>query len=146
MIAFRYCTVVACDDKLRLGSHVILSIKVYVKSSAFSTSANTNSSHLDATSAFINPEEDDAPRGMWNEGEQTQTEKMLRDRMSSLLEMFKILGLFARKASPLKAMKAKSGTEIDKKMRKLSVQPNGGAGSGDEEELEDDELDLIYQK
>jgi hypothetical protein len=71
---------------------------------------------------------------------------MLRERMTSLLEMFRVLGLRPRKTSPLKDMKSPQNASIDSTMRQLSVQPGRGDGTEDEEELNDSELDLIYQK
>jgi DNA repair protein RAD5 len=128
MICFESCTVVHCDERLRLGSHVILSVKVYIRPAAFRKNE---------------PIDDDGTRTLWNEGKETQTEKMLRNRMASLLEMFKILCLHPRKTSPLKNVKATQHKSIDASMRQLSVQPGGPE---DEEELDDNELNLIYQK
>jgi DNA repair protein RAD5 len=132
MICFQSCTVVHCEDRLRLGSHVILSVKVYIKPSAFRRSDRVHG--------------DDDVRNMWNEGQQTETEKLLRDRMASLLDMFKVLDLLPRRMSPLKEMKSQQNVSIDSSMRQLSVQPGRGDGPEDEEELDDGELDLIYQK
>jgi hypothetical protein len=129
MIHIQGSNVVHCEDRLFLGSHVILSVKIYIRPSAFQKHE-------------VPAEIDEQERSVWQEGRETAAEKMLRDRMASLLEMFKILGVVPRKRSALDAKAVDAGI-----VQKLADgEPVGGDDAEEEEELNDNQLDLIYQK
>src|ERR1700761_1736236 len=135
MIHLQGCKVVHCEERLRLGSHVILSMRVFIRPGAFVQKEVVNQ---------------DEVRNVWNEGQETETEKMLRNRMASLLEMFRILGLQPKKKAALSLGSLPRSSELDSSeaMEKLALHSDAKAAGSDEEaeELDENQLDMIYHK
>lgn len=136
--------VVEVPQKVRTGDSILLSIRAYLSAGAFEKPDNTIS--------------DDHPQ-MFNEGSETATEKNLRERRSSVLKLFELVGLKAQMAAP--ALDAKGATHTFKgkveqppKTKKSARKEVIGEGEDaeevevddDEEVLQDAELDLIYRK
>lgn len=130
---------------MRSGADIIISLSVYLKPTAFKQPSTSG--------------DDDANRLMFNEGQETLDEQILRERKSSLIHLFEILNLKPTNRGNLprrqkkdlsqeelrlltqKANKAKKGahTEIVGDGEEIVVE-------GDEEELTDNQLNLIYWK
>ncbi|KZS91640.1 hypothetical protein SISNIDRAFT_456554, partial [Sistotremastrum niveocremeum HHB9708] len=157
VIHFQGCTVVDCPPKLRLGSHILLSIKVFIQPSAFKN-------HITI--------DDDAPRAAFQEDKETDSEKSLRARKAALLALFKTVGLRPNKSSALGKSAAQLQEDDMEKMVKMTNEPktpdrlssaeasddegiNGLTDAeddvavdeeNDEEELTDNQLNVIYRK
>ncbi|KAH9949377.1 SNF2 family N-terminal domain-containing protein [Amylocystis lapponica] len=146
IVDFRGSTIVDCPAKLRSGADLIISLSLYIKVSAFKP-ANTSP--------------DEKPRNMFDEGQETATEQMLRERKSSLVSMFKAIGLKPHKGSgfartphrgpdqkDLEMITQRSGTSKGKKPVKKEIVGDGEEVEveADGEELSENELDLIYKK
>jgi DNA repair protein RAD5 len=94
---------------------------------------------------------------MFNEGQETLDEQVLRERKSSLLKLFDAIGLKPRAGTDISKHRNKSDNELHgeaaKKMT-LAKQPVKIEVVGDGEEIEveegedlsENELDMIYKK
>jgi len=116
---------------------LIVSLSVYARASAFKTPS---------TSA-------DQPKNIFNQSEETQDERTLRERKTALLSLFEAVNLRPRRGT------REVEEESDDIVRQLT-QPHGSArqkktevvGDGEEieveegEELSKNELDMIYRK
>ncbi|KAH9837360.1 SNF2 family N-terminal domain-containing protein [Rhodofomes roseus] len=148
IVDFRGSTVVDCPTTLHSGADLIISLSIYIKASAFRTPS---------TSA-----EDQKERVMFNEGQETGEEQILRERKQALLKMFKVLELKPRKGSDFTRRPHGKLDQQDLEMLSQRQVASGGSkpkrqteivGDGEEvevdeegEELSDNELDLIYKR
>lgn len=132
-----------CPPKLRTGVDLLISITIYILPSAFK-SPTTNAD----TSLELLP-----TKMMFDEGQETAEEQILRGRKSSLLELFKVVGLkpktqnkpsSGKENAPPGPSKKKSGaprvrTEVVGDGEKIEV-------TDEEDELTLNELDVIYRR
>ncbi|KAG1754761.1 SNF2 family N-terminal domain-containing protein [Suillus paluster] len=142
IVDFEGSTMVDCPATLHSGADLIVSLSVYIRTSAFkppSTSAEK------------------PPKTMFNQSQETQDEQTLRERKTALLSLFEAVNL-----RPCKGARVQdNGTENESDgMSKQLTQHAGGSkkkkieivGDGEEveveegEELSDNELDVIYKK
>ena len=139
---------VDCPDTLRSGVDIIVSLRVYLKTAAFKPSKP--------------PPDEQSGKSIFNEGQETMSEQILRQRKSALLNLFEVLDLKPTKANQQGKAKAKEPSSYD--LVGLSQQKRRLDGSktrpkveivgdgeeieveADEEELDKNELDLIYKK
>ncbi|KAK7686705.1 hypothetical protein QCA50_010305 [Cerrena zonata] len=144
IIDFRGSTIIDCPETLRSGTDIIISLRVYIKQSAFHS---------------LEKPEDDRPKAMFNEGHETEVEQKLRERKGALLKLFDVLNLKPRRgATSAKHRKGELNTEDlailtqvpgakGKKPVKTEI-----VGDGEEveveagEDLSENELNLIYKK
>lgn len=146
---FRGSTLVDCPATLYSGADLIVSLSVYIKASAF---------RLPGTSA----NEEQKERVMFDEGQESGEEQVLRERKQALLKMFKVLDLkplrgsdFSRKPhgkldqKDLEMLSQRHvGHGANKPKRKTEIVGDGEEVEVEEEgeELSDNELDLIYKR
>jgi DNA repair protein RAD5 len=146
VIAFRGSTVVDCPETLQTGIDIVVSLSVYILPKAFKAST---------------PIADDIQRNMFNEGLETLEEQELRERRSSLVQLFDSVGLRPIEGSGLVGKKALHELNSDDalKMTEGSHKPESKvvrkevAGDGEEVEVEaegddlsENELDMIYKR
>lgn len=134
-----------CPPALHSGASLIVSLSLYLKADAFRPPSTSL--------------QDDAPRHMFNEGHETLDEQVLRERKSALIHLFKILNLKPTNRGSVSKRKQKGLSQEDLKLlaQKANKSKRGshteivGDGEeiiveGDEEELSDNQLNLIYRK
>lgn len=146
IVDFRGSTLVDCPTKLHSGADLIVSLSVYIKASAFKTPSTSS---------------DEKAPAMFNEGQETSAEQMLRERKHALLSLFDTLGLkpcrgssFTRKPQEeldprdLEVLTQRRGTKNDKKNIQKEIVGDGEEVEveADGEELSDNELNLIYKR
>lgn len=140
-------SVVEAPERIRTGDSVLLSLRAYLSSSAF---LKPNLNTLDDKIQVL------------NEGSETATEKSLRERRSSILRLFELIGLKPRVAAPvvdLHPVKSaddnlnnqKDRTSKEKKSLKKEVIGEGEDAEevevdDDEEVLQEADIDMIYKK
>ena len=101
-----------------------MSLKFYIKPKAFRKASSISSKEDDGSAKRT---------GWWDkDGQMTEQERILQNRMSSLLTMFNVLGLRPRKQSAI--FTSNRGAKL--------IDDTGE----EEEELSDNQLDLIYKK
>ena len=134
IVEFRKCTVIECPVKLTTGADLILSLSVYIKPSAFRPPKVTL---------------DDKSKVMFNEGQETEAEQVLRERKRSLINLFKRINLKPRGHG------AKSGSKLSQKELELLSQvpkPTQVKSSGNDEDddgegdISEEQINLIYKK
>ncbi|KAI0316497.1 SNF2 family N-terminal domain-containing protein [Amylostereum chailletii] len=147
IIDFRGSTMIECPAVLHSGADLIVSLSVYIKASAFKPS-----------SASIDP-----PKSMFNEGQETSDEQTLRERKSSLLQLFDVLGLKPVGGNDTSKLRQRANGELDEEDLKSLTQVPGKSelkkvrtevvGDGEEveveadgEDLSDNELNMIYKR
>ncbi|KAI0068064.1 hypothetical protein BV25DRAFT_1793364 [Artomyces pyxidatus] len=149
IVDFRGSSVIECPAALHSGANIIVSLSIYIKASAFKT-LNTAS----------NP-----PKAMFNEGHETSDEQVLRERKSSLLHLFDVLGLKPVDGSDMSKIRQRAdGLLGDDDLMQLTQRPSTSGklsksvrteivGDGEEVEVEADgedlsnnELDMIYKR
>ncbi|CAL1694577.1 unnamed protein product [Somion occarium] len=146
IVDFRGSTVIDCPDNMRSGTDIIVNLRVYMKESAFRS---------------LEKPKEEIPKTMFNEGQETGAEQMLRERKGALLKLFDILNLKPRRGAT--STKHRNG-QLDTEDLSLLTQPsraNKGkkvvkteiVGDGEEievevdgEDLSENELNLIYKK
>lgn len=134
-----------CPSALHSGASLIISLSIYLKTSAFKPPSTAS--------------EDDAPRMFINEGQETTDEQILRERKSALTHLFDILSLKPTNRGTISRRKKKDLSQEDLKLLTQNAKKAGksshteivGDGEeivveGDEEELTDNQLNLIYRK
>lgn len=132
--------VIEAPQMVRVGDSVLLSLKVYLNSGAFDKMADTG----------------EAIDMLW-EGSETLTEKTLRERKTSLLKLFDMVGLKPRTTAPNVNLDALSETPVGKQASKgknaVRVETIGEGEDAEEVEVVDDgeeldkrDIDMIYQK
>ena len=133
-----------CPEKLHTGAELVVSLSFYLKPTAFQSPKIASEEHQ---------------RSAFDESLETAEEQMLRERKSSLIRLFKKLGLKPRRTASLvgniqdrQAIKnalqnrPKDLASFSKKIKTEVV------GDGEEveveagEDLSENELDLIYKK
>lgn len=138
---------VDCPPTLHPGADLIVSLSVYMHTSAFEKSPNVTN----------NAEQ---PKSMFNEGQETQDEQRLRERKSSLLKLFDAVSLKPQTGPGFSKLRDKSDGELHQDaVDKFSSANKGKAavkteivGDGEEVEVEDgedlseNELDMIYKR
>ncbi|OJA20678.1 HLTF/DNA helicase [Rhizopogon vesiculosus] len=143
IIDFKGSTVVDCPATLHSGADLIVSLSVYVRASAFKP-------------ASISAEE--PPKNMFNQEQETQDERTLRERKTTLLSLFEAVNLRPRRESRVQGDR-NTEKKSDDTVKQLTQHPGGTkqkkteiVGDGEEveveegEELSDNELDVIYKK
>ncbi|CCM03639.1 uncharacterized protein FIBRA_05783 [Fibroporia radiculosa] len=146
IVDFRGSTMIDCPNTLHSGADLIVSLSVYIKSTAFQPT---------------NPSSEERARVMFDEGQETTTEQLLRERKQALLNLFDVLGLKPRRGS---SFARKPYTNLDHRDLEVLTQrqhPLKGkksvkveiVGDGEEveveadgEDLSDNELNLIYKR
>jgi DNA repair protein RAD5 len=140
-------SVVEAPERIRTGDSVLLSLRAYLSSSAFHKP---------------NPNTLDDKVQVLNEGSETATEKCLRERRSSILRLFELVGLRPRVAAPvvdlhpLKSVDDTLNNQKDptsKEKASLKKEVVGEGEDAEEVEVDDDEdvlqegdIDMIYKK
>ncbi|KAI0360987.1 hypothetical protein OH77DRAFT_1492142 [Trametes cingulata] len=137
IVEFKKCTMVECPDRLTTGADLIVSLSVYIKASAFKSPTLSS---------------DEKPKVMFNEGQETEAEQILRERKSSLISLFKRINLKPRKGNDAFKKKLEQADLEMLTQRPAAPKPRLAtqAGAGDEDDGEADiteeELNLIYKK
>lgn len=127
---------------------MIVSLRVYLKTSAFKSPKP--------------PDEENVPKSIFNEGQETLSEQVLRERKSALINLFEVLGVKPTRLDRNFATKGNDLIHTDLDMLTRQERKAGGlkqkskmeiVGDGEEVEVEDDEeqldeneLNLIYKK
>jgi DNA repair protein RAD5 len=144
-------TMVDCPTPLQVGVEMIVSLNLYIKTSAFA-SPSTSGNHAPKKSA----------KDMLNEGQETFEEQTMRGRKIALNRMFKVLGLRPQVSGGASG-KVDRETDLTTVTDTTSqTKGNGKAkakprteivGDGeeveideDDEELNDNQLNVIYRK
>jgi DNA repair protein RAD5 len=133
--------VVEAPQVIRVGDSVLLSLRVYLNAGAFNNAVETDESIT-----------------ILREGSETLAEKTLRERKSSLLKLFDMVGLKPRVAAPnlnldeLEELPSEK-TQTSKGNKAIKVETIGEGEDAEEVEVEDDgedlderDIDMIYQK
>jgi len=144
IVEFRGSTMVDCPETLRSGTNLIVSLSIYILPSAFKPVRNSLT--------------DKDSQVMFNEGQETLDERILRERKSSLLKLFEKLELKPQAGADVVRRKVDEQLheEALKRMAKHSANNSKKVkeivGDGEEIEVEDgedlskNELDMIYQR
>ncbi|CAG7847334.1 DNA repair protein RAD5 [Serendipita indica DSM 11827] len=134
--------IVDAPEKIRIGDSIILSVKAYFSPSAFQKPSELHDNESDK---------------IFNEGTETATEKMLRERKESLVKLMDMVGLRPRSTSQLKSerslekVKPRSAPRANQKKR-IEIIGEGEdmeeveIDEDDEETLDENDLDLIYKR
>ncbi|KAH8102375.1 SNF2 family N-terminal domain-containing protein [Cristinia sonorae] len=145
IVDFRGSTIIDCPDTLHSGADLIVSLAVHMKLSAFQP-LDTNA--------------EEQPKAIFNEGQETESEQILRARKGALTHLFDVLNLRPQKTGLNGGRHGQLGHD---ELRQLTQRPRRTAerngvrteivGDGEEvavnldgEDLSDNELDLIYKK
>ncbi|KAI1793150.1 SNF2 family N-terminal domain-containing protein [Ganoderma leucocontextum] len=137
IVEFRKCTVVECPAKLTTGADLILSLSIYMKPSAFRSPSCSS---------------EDKAKAMFNEGQETEAEQILRERKRSLISLFKRINLKPRKGNN---SVGRAGAKLDQQDLELltqqrpgAVKPTQSGNAEDDEEgdITEEQIDLIYKK
>lgn len=150
IIDFKGSTMVDCPERLHSGADLLISLSVYILPSAFKR-PSTNSE------SFSNPLQQNS---MFNEGQETEDEQMLRERKSSLLKMFHTLGLKPRSGNrstsgneavpPEPLPRTPAASEAMKSKVPINTETVGEGEEvpveDDNEELSENELNVIYKR
>ncbi|KAJ3556710.1 hypothetical protein NM688_g1873 [Phlebia brevispora] len=147
IVDFHGSTVIDCPANLHSGAEIIVSLSVYLKAAAFTPPK---------------PAADEGPRHIYNEGQETLSEQVLRERKAALVHLFDILDIRPLKNSGYlqKDPKALSHDDLvlltqrhtkhDKSKKAVKTEIVGDGEEveveEDEEELNTNELNLIYKK
>ena len=123
---------VDCPEKLHTGADLLVSLSIYMRPAAFKRYE-------------IKKDRDTGKEFWWNEGQETQEEEILRDRKSSLRQLFDKLDLKPRAGNDLTVDKENVPPASAKGKERQS---NGSPSNEEEEEdvLSQNELDVIYRK
>ncbi|OSX66957.1 hypothetical protein POSPLADRAFT_1175676 [Postia placenta MAD-698-R-SB12] len=146
IVDFRGSTVVDCSTTLHSGADIIVSLSVYIKASAFQV---------------LRTSSDEKARVMFNEGQETASEQMLRERKHSLLSLFDVLDLKPRRGSSftrkphgeldgkdLEVLTQRRASTNEKKVMRKEIVGDGEEVEveADGEDLSENELSLIYKR
>lgn len=133
---------VDCPESLRTGAEMLIQLRVYLLADAFRPQKPTI------------PEEENR-RPMFNEGQESYDEQQLRQRKSSLLQLFKAVDLKPHMKSTLMRHSASSAQVLEKMTKdrqQLSKEKEKAADQSESEEenadevLNDTQVDMIYKK
>lgn len=137
-----------CPAVLHSGADLIISLSIYLRSSAFKSPSASSPS-----STFTNGNQKTSM--MFNEGQETPDEQVLRSRKSSLLKLFDVVGLKPTAGADFLRHQNKSDIElhgeaqVDKPKKSVKIEI---VGDGEEveveegEDLSEHELNMIYKK
>lgn len=134
---FKNCTIVDCPEILHTGAEMLLQLRVYILAEAFRHNHASTSS--------------EESRSMFNEGQETADEQMLRERKASLLQLFKKIDLGPVRQSSLLRDSAPRGAKMSKEIsiegkHKVDLEDPCNEDEDDEEVLTEGQLDMIYKK
>ena len=131
---FRNCTIIECPAKLTTGADLILSLSIYIKPRAFQPPAISS---------------EDKPKAMFNEGQETEAEQILRERKRSLISLFKRINLRPRKGSSKSDGKlTQTELELLSQVPKPTQAKASGNGEDDDGEgdISEEQINMIYRK
>ena len=143
---------IECSERLHSGADLIISLSIYLRASAFQTPSTSVLSHGKIKQPV---------KTVINEGEETLEEQIFRERKTSLLKLFDVIGLKPRTGanlsgdpSPSHPDKPETFSKKDvgsdkptKKTVKIEIVGDGEEVEVEEgEDLSETELDLIYRK
>ncbi|CDO73050.1 hypothetical protein BN946_scf185007.g104 [Trametes cinnabarina] len=138
IVEFKKCTVVDCPERLVTGADLIVSLSVYIKLSAFKPPSLSS---------------DEKAKVMFNEGQETEEEKMLRERKTSLVNLFKRINLKPRKGSDFSEKKRLDKSDLEMLTQRpgplksrFAGQPSNLDDDDEEGDITEEQLDLIYKK
>jgi DNA repair protein RAD5 len=148
MVEFKGSTMIDCPTVLHSGADLIISLSVYLRASAFKPPGVSSSSYT-AGKQKTNM--------MFNEGQETLDEQVLRERKGSLLKLFDIVGLKPRAGADFSTHRNKSdkvlyGESIKDMTQTKKPVKTEIVGDGEEveveegEDLSENELNMIYKK
>lgn len=129
---------VDCPEKMTTGVDLIVSVSIYIKASAFQPPSSVSS--------------DDKAKVMFNEGQETEAEQILRERKTSLVSLFKRINLKPRKSNDFSHKKQLDKSDLELLTQRPGAKPKPAtqAGGGEDEDEEGDiteeQLDMIYKK
>lgn len=130
---------VDCPENLHTGAEMLIQLRFYMLANAFKPCISTVS-------------EDDR-RPMFNEGQESYDEQLLRERKSSLLHLFKVVDLKPHMKNTLVTDSASSAAMLEKMANDHQRPTKGKEAAGQFETEEDDndvlndaQLDMIYKK
>jgi DNA repair protein RAD5 len=150
MVEFKGSTIIDCPPVLHSGADLIVSLSIYLRSTAFKP-PSTSASMSTITSAI------QKTNMMFNEGQETLDEQVLRERKSSLLKLFDVIGLKPRAGADFIKQRYKNDNELHEEAVKNTTQAKKPpkieiVGDGEEveveegEDLSENELNMIYKK
>ncbi|TFK56768.1 hypothetical protein OE88DRAFT_1650222, partial [Heliocybe sulcata] len=150
IVNFRGSTMIDCPANLHSGADLIISLSVYMRASAFQAPSISSREPVKA---------------MLNEGQEYQDEQSLRERKTALLRLFDAIGLRPRRGNAGRSTgKHVEASLSDSDLKQASQRPGGNARpskpkrveivgdgeeievEGDEEELSEDQLNVIYNR
>ncbi|KAI0347968.1 hypothetical protein BDW22DRAFT_1319252 [Trametopsis cervina] len=144
IVDFRGSTMVDCPLALHSGADLIISLSVYLKRAAFESP---------------NHSEHKQPGHLFNEGQETEAEQMLRQRKAAITHLFKVLDLRPTKRGTTFQGQSLTKDDLtlltkdDVKLTKGQKNKTEIVGDGEEvevevdaEELSENQLNLIYKK
>ncbi|KAF8576054.1 hypothetical protein K439DRAFT_1655324 [Ramaria rubella] len=144
MVTFKGSIMVDCPETLHTGAEMLLQLRVYILAKAFRPHRLSSAS--------------DDVRSMFNEGQETLDEQGLRERKTSLLQLFKAIGLTPRRRD---AILRDSNSNVDNLEKMVHNEQPAQANKGkkvpleesqdpededDAEVLSEGQLDMIYKK
>ncbi|TBU29891.1 SNF2 family N-terminal domain-containing protein [Dichomitus squalens] len=136
IVEFRRCTMVECPTKLTTGADLILSLSIYIKPSAFRPPSYSS---------------EDKAKDMFNEGQETEAEQILRERKQSLTSLFKRINLKPRRGNH--TVGSRSGLdqrdlELLTQQQPMAVKKTSSGNDEDEDEgdITEEQINLIYKK
>ena len=127
---------VECPSKLTTGADLILSLSIYIKPSAFRPPSYSS---------------EDRANNMFNEGQETEAEQILRERKQSLVSLFKRINLKPRRGNGVRGGPGR----LDQQDLELLTQQQPSAvkktssGTGEDEDegdITEEQINLIYKK
>ncbi|KAH7915692.1 SNF2 family N-terminal domain-containing protein, partial [Hygrophoropsis aurantiaca] len=150
IVHFKGSTMIDCPATLHSGADLIISLSVYIKPSAFKASTAST-------------EEEPTTKVVFNPAQETLEEQALRERKSSLLSLFDVVGLRPLRGAQVRTKDVTSPDHSSDIVNQLTQRRPADTkeqkkpktefvGDGEEievedgEELSDNELDLIYKK
>ncbi|KAK5044811.1 DNA helicase rad5 [Exophiala bonariae] len=136
-------TCVFAPDRVRVNDTVFIQLRAYLLRSGF------------AASAFVKPEDDNRATGFFEEKESSE-EKDLRLRQVALVKLFEEVNLNPTSTNAMNAKDKKNGIlkaaevaerfDKDKDPKSTPGISTPNSEEEDGEELEEDQLDMLYQK
>ncbi|KAI0784921.1 SNF2 family N-terminal domain-containing protein [Abortiporus biennis] len=146
IVDFRGSTVVDCPTTLHSGADIIVSLSVYIKAAAFKP---------------LSVSVEDLTKTIFNEGQETASEQLLRERKGSLVQLFNAIDLRPHRGTEkvnrrqgkldqqdLEALTQQPRTKASKKPAKTEIVGDGEEVEveADAQDLSENEINLIYKK
>lgn len=132
IVDFQGSTMVTCPTELRTGIDLVISLCVRLKAAAFKKLRSS------AT--------DSHKKAMFDQGKETPEEQTLRERKKALIRLFKALALTPSRGNDPSKLRLPVEDEPDDKSAKKDVKGDGEEDESEGEELNEDELNLIYKR